>query len=84
MTLICMNQSNSMIPAGGRRWVAAPKSARSDVPAVLGVYLFDGETVQWSWTHTTEGSYVSGYQIDPQQPAGLGGNISQSSSHASL
>ena len=73
-----------MISAGLRRWVAAPKSARSDVPAVLGVYLFDGETVQWRWTHTTEGSYVSGYQIDPQQPAGSVGGIGQSCQHASL
>ena len=41
-----------------------------DVPAVLGVYLFDGETVQWNWTHTAEGSYVSGYQIDVERRDG--------------
>ena len=66
-----MKDSDSMISAtGGRRWVVAPKSARRDVPAVLGVYLFAGETVHWSWTHTAEGSYVSGYQIDSKHPGG--------------
>ncbi len=59
-----MNNLDSTLPTfGNRRWVEAPKSARSDVPAVLGVYLFDGETVEWNWKHTDEGSYVSGYHI---------------------
>ena len=58
-----MNSTDSALSAP-RRWVAAPKSARLPVPAVLGVYLLDGESVQWNWTHTPEGSYVSGYQID--------------------
>jgi hypothetical protein len=34
-----------------------------DAPAVLGVILAFGEEVEWIWTHTDKGSYVSGYNI---------------------
>ncbi len=40
----------------------APASA-DPPPAVLGVWLSPEEEVQWVWTHTPEGSYVSGYDI---------------------
>jgi hypothetical protein len=30
---------------------------------VLGVELSADEDVQWNWTHTPKGSYVSGYTI---------------------
>jgi hypothetical protein len=47
------------------RWVEAPKSTQimPDAPAVLGVILAFGEDVEWIWTHTDKGSYVSGYNI---------------------
>lgn len=47
------------------RWVEAPKSTQimPDAPAVLGVILAFGEEVEWIWTHTDKGSYVSGYNI---------------------
>lgn len=43
--------------------VAAPQSTLQGAPAVLGVDLGDDEDVQWIWTHTQDGSYVSGYSI---------------------
>jgi hypothetical protein len=48
-----------------KRWVEAPKSTQimPDAPAVLGVILTFGEEVEWIWTHTDKGSYVSGYNI---------------------
>jgi len=48
-----------------KRWVEAPKSTQimPDAPAVLGVILAFGEDVEWIWTHTDKGSYVSGYNI---------------------
>jgi hypothetical protein len=45
------------------RWVTAPQSSLPGAPAVQGVMLAANEDVQWSWTHTTNGSYVNGYSI---------------------
>ncbi len=45
------------------RWVTAPQSTSPGAPAVQGVALAPGEDVQWLWTHTPHGSYVSGYNI---------------------
>jgi hypothetical protein len=45
------------------RWVNAPQSSLPGAPAVQGVALAANEAVQWSWTHTVNGSYVSGYSI---------------------
>jgi hypothetical protein len=45
------------------RWVTAPQSLLPNVPAVQGVALAPGEDVQWFWTHTANGSYVSGYNV---------------------
>jgi hypothetical protein len=47
----------------GIRWVSAPQSLLSGVPAIQGVMVAANEDVQWSWTHMTNGSYVSGYSI---------------------
>jgi hypothetical protein len=46
-------------------WVEAPKPTQPipDVPTVQGVYISKGEDVEWFWTHTEKGSYVSGYKI---------------------
>jgi len=60
-----MTNQQSLTPSSTRRrWVSAPRSDRLNVPAVLGVYLLEGESVEWEWTHQSEGSYVSGYRID--------------------
>jgi hypothetical protein len=65
-----MTQQESLTATSTRRrWVSAPRSARLNVPAVLGVYLLEGESVQWEWTHQSEGSYVSGYQIEAADEA---------------
>ena len=52
-----------------RYWVGAPPADWADAPAMLGVYLAEGESVQWFWTHTAQGSYVSGYAIMPLSEA---------------
>ncbi len=59
------NRSRSKRVGRGKpvRWVAAPQSSLPGAPAVQGVMLAANEDVQWSWTHTTNGSYVSGYSI---------------------
>ncbi|HJX35066.1 MAG TPA: hypothetical protein VJ373_07820 [Desulfatiglandales bacterium] len=52
-----------------KRWAEAPKPTQimPDAPAVLGVILAFGEEVEWIWTHTDKGSYVSGYNIVNKQ-----------------
>jgi uncharacterized circularly permuted ATP-grasp superfamily protein len=55
----------SVVKHAGVRWVAAPQSSLSNAPAVQGVALAPNEDVQWFWTHTPSGSYVSGYSIVP-------------------
>lgn len=47
------------------RWVEAPRPTQPMpyAPSVLGAYLAPGEDVEWLWTHTDKGSYVSGYNI---------------------
>ena len=45
------------------RWVTVPQSTSSGAPAVQSVALTPDEDVQWLWTHTPNGSYVSGYNI---------------------
>src|SRR5262245_14822245 len=52
-----------VLSPSGRRWVSAPSSTGPHSPAVYGVMLGPDEDVQWSWTHTANGSYVSGYTI---------------------
>lgn len=51
------------------RWVEAPKPTKlmPDVPTVFGVNLAPDEDVEWFWTHTDKGSYVSGYNIIKQR-----------------
>ncbi len=50
----------------GIRRVAAPQSSLPDAPAAQGVRLAPKESVQWPWTHTANGSYVSEYTIMPR------------------
>jgi hypothetical protein len=53
---------------GGRRWEAAPLAGQSKwlTSAVNGVWLNPGEYVRWMWAHTSDGSYVCGYNIIQQ------------------
>jgi hypothetical protein len=59
------NLSRSKRPkkATGIRWVTPPQSSLPGAPAVQGVALAPNEDVQWFWTHTLTGSYVSGFNI---------------------
>ena len=52
------------------RIVSAPTSSVSAelLPnCVLSVALDADEDVQWMWTHTANGSYVSGYRVTKKQ-----------------
>jgi hypothetical protein len=51
------------------RWVQAPQSTADGVPFLEGVHLEDDEEVQWIWTHTQSGSYVSGFKIRKKDAA---------------
>jgi hypothetical protein len=57
-----------------RRRVEAPLptglfSRQSITSASLSVLLSENEEVEWVWTHTRNGSYVSGYKICPKVAA---------------
>jgi len=52
------------------RWVTVPQSSSPGAPTVQGVALASNEDVQWFWTHTSNGSYISGYNI-VRRPAPL-------------
>ena len=56
-----------------KRSVEAPKSTYQGVPPTIlsNVLLADDEEVQWIWTHTSKGSYVSGYQIIEKLGSGM-------------
>ncbi len=58
-----LSRSRRSKTTAGIRWVTAPQSSLSGALAVQGVALASNEDVQWSWTHTANGSYVSGYNI---------------------
>jgi hypothetical protein len=49
-------------------WVAAPQGSLSSTLAIQGVFLRSGEDVEWAWTHTPAGSFVSGYRMIPAGP----------------
>ena len=51
-----------------KRSVTAPASTLRGAPAVQSVLLGEDEDVQWTWTYTPEGSYVSGYTIVKREP----------------
>ncbi len=53
------------------RWVSAPQGTLLNASAVRGVFLARGETVEWLWTHTAAGSFVSGYRLITQKDANL-------------
>jgi hypothetical protein len=50
-----------------RRIVPAPAPSNPRLhPAVLSVECAEDEKIEWHWTETTEGRFVSGYSIVPQ------------------
>lgn len=49
---------------GGQIWVAAPyPSDRLTTGSIQGVWIDPTQDVEWIWTHTPNGSYVSGYTV---------------------
>lgn len=49
----------------GRKWVPAPTGTMPSggTSAVMGVWLNDGERVDWHWCYTPHGHYACGYTI---------------------
>jgi hypothetical protein len=53
------NQSSNIY-----RFVSAPEPSRPELHnTVLNVNCVEGEDVEWQWTETPKGRYVSGYRI---------------------
>lgn len=51
-----------------RRVVAAPPPSRPELRSmVLTVDCADNEDVEWQWTETVDGRFVSGYRIVARQ-----------------
>ena len=51
-----------------RRVVPAPAASNPSLrPAVLNVECAEDESVEWHWTETREGRFVSGYRIVPRK-----------------
>ena len=49
---------------GGQKFISAPyQTGPITTVYITGVWLRDGEDVEWIWTHTPQGSYVSGYTL---------------------
>ena len=47
-----------------RRIVPAPAPSHPDLRStVLNVHCAEDEDVEWTWTETSEGRYVSGYNL---------------------
>jgi len=56
-------------PAKRRRWVPAPHPSHPGLhSALLNVECAEDEDVEWHWTETATGRFVSGYQIVPRLP----------------
>jgi hypothetical protein len=51
-----------------RRIIAAPVPSHPDLRStVLNVHCADDEDVEWQWTESAEGRYVSGYRLVPRK-----------------
>jgi hypothetical protein len=51
-----------------RRIVPAPAPSHPDLRStVLNVYCADDEDVEWLWTESAEGRFVSGYTLVPRK-----------------
>ena len=58
-----LSRSKRTKNTNGVRWVTAPQGTLAGMSAVQAVALIANEDVQWLWTHTANGSYVSGYNV---------------------
>lgn len=48
----------------GKVWTPVPyNNAPVTTGTLQGVWVFPQQQIEWIWTHTSEGSYVSGYLI---------------------
>ena len=51
-----------------KQWVQPPAPTYRGAPVIYtGVRVAEDEKVRWNWTHTPEGSYVSGFKIVKQE-----------------
>jgi hypothetical protein len=59
---------NSSEPSERRRLVAAPEPSHPGLRStMLNVDCADDEDVEWQWTDTPAGRFVSGYRIVPRR-----------------
>jgi len=51
--------------SGGQKWHPAPyQSAPSHTGSIQGIWLDEGDEIDWHWMHTLAGdSYVNGYTL---------------------
>lgn len=52
---------------GRKIYRIAPISAIQHTGTIQGIWTNPDENVEWNWTHTPAGSYVSGYNISKKQ-----------------
>jgi hypothetical protein len=63
-------QSSNARRIVARRIVAAPAPSHPDLRCtVLNVYCDEDEDVEWQWTETPHGRYVSGYRLVARKPS---------------
>jgi hypothetical protein len=48
----------------GRKWVSAPyQGPQIHTGSINGVWVNPTDEVEWNWSHTPQGSFISGYSI---------------------
>ena len=53
---------------GEKVWKPAPcQFGPTHTGSIMGIWVFPDEEVEWIWTHTPDGSYVSGYIVGCQK-----------------
>jgi hypothetical protein len=53
-----------------RRIIAAPEPSHPDLRStVTNVHCAEDEDVEWQWTETVDGRFVSGYRLVPRKPS---------------
>lgn len=51
-----------------RRIIAAPQPSHPDLRStVINVHCAEDEDVEWQWTETVDGRFVSGYRLVPRK-----------------
>lgn len=58
---------NDTNTAGQKFRPAPPQSTPPGTGTIHGVWCWPNEDVEWEWTHTLGGSYISGYKIKPKE-----------------